>query len=155
MLILGNLILLLAARLLWNQYPGLWVCGFFWALFAALVINRLRHGITPETFLFALGGGSNALVTLANNGRMPVLFYQGAIGGYGPWVQATSSSHFLWLCDRFDGFSIGDFIMLSAIPVLFISLLCFFRNCGVERSGSSPDTSPEAAGSNPAPAGPV
>jgi hypothetical protein len=69
-----------------------------------------------------VGIGMNALVTLANDGRMPVL---GKFHPVSVWVVGTGR-HLLFLCDRFHGFSLGDFLIIGGI-VLSPLLLWLFR----------------------------
>ena len=108
--------LIIPARIIWQIYPNLWCCCGFWAV--VLWLNRPRKG-NSQTFLVFVGAACNAVATIANGGKMPVL------GKYGSpvsvWRAARPGDHVLILCDRFGGFSIGD-VLIGASFVLGIGV---------------------------------
>jgi hypothetical protein len=108
--------LIIPARIIWQMYPNLWCCAGFWAV--VLWLNRPRKK-SPQTLLVFIGAACNAVATIINGGKMPVL------GKYGSpvsvWRAARSGDHLLILCDRMGGFSIGDVLIAGAF-VLGIGL---------------------------------
>lgn len=113
-------------RILWQYYPSLWACALFWGMVAfseyqLIQLKRKRKAkINWWTRGIILTGASmNAIVTLANNGRMPVL---GQHSFASIWVQGDGK-HLLFLCDRFHGFSLGDFFILGGISLSILSWL--------------------------------
>jgi len=116
---------LLFSRMLWQWFPSLGTCILFWGTVVALEVRYIRTAEKIDWWSKTLGlagGAMNAMVTLANDGRMPVLsdkFHPASL-----WVAGTGK-HLLFLCDRFNGrwaiFSLGDFFIIGGIflPVLF------------------------------------
>ena len=108
--------LIVPVRIIWQMYPNLLCCIAFWAV--VLWLNRPMKK-SPKSLLVFLGAACNAVATIANGGRMPVL------GKYGSpvsvWRAARPGDHFLILCDRFGGFSIGD-VLIGVWFVLAIGL---------------------------------
>jgi len=108
--------LIIPARIIWQIYPNLSCCIGFWAV--VLWLNRPRKK-SPYTFLAFAGAACNAVATIANGGKMPVL------GKYGSpvsvWRAARHGDHLLILCDRFGGFSIGD-VLIGGSFILGIGL---------------------------------
>jgi hypothetical protein len=106
--------LIILARIIWQIYPNLWCSIGFWTV--VLWSNRPAKK-SPDTFLVFVGAACNAVATIANGGRMPVL------GKYGSpvsvWRAARPGDHALILCDRFRGFSIGD-VLIGAALILVI-----------------------------------
>jgi hypothetical protein len=112
----GEKMLIIPARVIWQIYPNLWCCIGFWAV--VLWLNRPQKK-SPHTFLVFIGAVCNAVATVVNGGKMPVL------GKYGSpvsvWRVARPGDHVLILCDRFGGFSIGD-VLIGGSLVLGIGL---------------------------------
>ena len=112
-------------RILWQFYPSLWACALFWFVIFYPEFCRIREGsVNWWTVPIFTGAAMNATVTLANNGRMPVL------GNHAPmsiWVVGTGK-HLLFLCDRFWGFSAGDFFVISGLIVLVIHSIWTRKN---------------------------
>jgi len=110
----GKKMLILLARIIWQIYPNLLCCIGFWALVLWLDRPKSRRAL-----LSFAGAACNAVATIANGGKMPVL------GKYGSpvsvWRAARPGDHVLILCDRFAGFSIGD-ILIGAWLILEIVL---------------------------------
>jgi hypothetical protein len=108
--------LVIPVRIIWQIYPNLWWCIVFWAV--VLWLNRPKKR-NLQTFLVFVGASFNALATIANGGKMPVL------GKYGSpvsaWRAARPSDHLLILCDRIGGFSIGD-LLIGASFILGLGL---------------------------------
>lgn len=122
-LVLTSLPFLIAARVLWQNYPGIWPCLLFWII--ALADEPLRWGELGgrRKFCYVLavvGAISNALATLANGGHMPVSgdhkFTPGSL-----WIPMTESSRLPFLCDIFAGFSIGDFFIIGSLLLLLLN----------------------------------
>ena len=105
--------LIIAGRIIWQMYPNLWCCIGFWCL--VLWLNRPERK-SLQTIPVFVGALCNAVATIANGGKMPVL------GKYGSpvsvWRAARLGDHVLILCDRFAGFSIGD--VLIGIAFIFV-----------------------------------
>jgi hypothetical protein len=100
-------------RALWENYPGILFCCAFWA--TMVLWNALLR-----QWLFFPGALSNAAATIANGGFMPS-------GGDNPhtgvYIALTADSNLPYLCDRFAGASIGDFLLLAAILVVVAKLV--------------------------------
>jgi hypothetical protein len=111
----------LAFRFLWQWYPSLWTCALFWLVVAAVEFWMIRSGEIKMNWrknVIWAGAAMNAAVTLANDGRMPVL---GKFAPMSLWVVGTGK-RLLFLCDRFNGgwaiFSLGDFFIIAGVVVL-------------------------------------
>ena len=112
-------------RVLWQYYPSLWACALFWSVVAfsewRYIVykqekNKKINWWTRTPIL--MGAAMNATVTLANSGRMPVIGMP--IHSVSLWVQGNGK-HLLFLCDRFHGFSLGDFFIIGgfSLAILF------------------------------------
>ena len=111
-----NFFFVLLFRLLWQIHPSLWNCAIFWAAIAFSEYQYLRANPKVNWWtksLLITGASMNAIVTLANNGTMP---YLGTGKPYSLWVVGTGK-HLLFLCDRFNGFSLGDFFILGSFAI--------------------------------------
>ena len=98
--------LIIVARIIWQMYPNLLCCIGFWVV--VLWLNRPKKE-SPQTFLAFVGAACNAVATITNGGKMPVL---GKFGSpVSVWREARPGDHLLILCDRFGGFSIGDLLI--------------------------------------------
>lgn len=94
----------------WSRHPTFGRCAAHWS------VALLSFGLLASSWPFAVlvcGMAMNAVVTLANGGRMPVRemsrpkFNQ-------VWVRARSHHRLLWLSDhdRWFGASLGDAVLL-------------------------------------------
>lgn len=121
--------LIILARIIWQIYPNLWCCIGFWAV--VLWLNRPKKK-SLHTLLVFVGAACNAVATIENGGKMPVL------GKYGSpvsvWRAARPGDHALILCDRFGGFSIGD-VLIGAAFILGIVLWLWKLRTGRVFSG--------------------
>jgi len=116
-------------RILWQAFPSLWACILFWVVISGIEIQYIRKPLQKINWWtktpILLGMCMNALVTLANNGRMP---FFGHIKAKSLWVLGTGK-HLLFFCDRFETrwaiFSIGDFFIIGGL--LLSLLIWFFR----------------------------
>ena len=115
----------------WGNHPSIVSASVFWSL---STVYGILFIITAPSILrrigwviMWIGGRLNMIVTLANRGFMPVV---GGEETQGIWVTATEAHKLLFLADRFWGFSIGDFILMSGLGFLIISLLIgkFMKN---------------------------
>jgi len=134
----------LLLRIIWQLSPSFLTCAVFWLAVADAEYRYLRSDPKVNWWartLLLIGVGMNAVVTLANDGRMPVL---GKFKPMSLWVVGTGK-HLLFLCDRFDGgwaiFSIGDFFIIGG---LLLGLVLWFRRilAGGEKSPKSCDFQP-------------
>lgn len=98
--------LIILARIIWQISPNLWCCIGFWVV--VLWLNKPAKN-SPYTFLVFVGAACNAVATIANGGKMPVLGRHGSLVSV--WRAARPGDHLLILCDRFGGFSIGDVLI--------------------------------------------
>jgi len=111
--------------ILWHIYTNLPICYLFWgsiftffSLDVVIRIQRQENIVTiVAVFIFLLGATLNATVILANGGFMPVV--DETAETFNIWVVATDKHNLLFLADRFAGFSLGDFIILSSIALRF------------------------------------
>lgn len=117
-----EILIALGLRVVWQVKPFLLTCAIFWAF----EIYAHLDSITNFSFIGTpglVGLACNALVTLGNGGRMPVIGYSRS---FSLWVKAydLKKPRFLKLCDRYplfktkDGdpafvFSIGDVFILG------------------------------------------
>lgn len=119
-LVLG---IMLMCHGVWRLYPTLFTCGLAWSMSLIWVIVFLNQvtGLSERSAVMcgSVGLLSNAIVTLANGGMMPVLMP--STGSYewssaGPWVPARTDHVFLILADRMDwfGLSVGDGFLIAA-----------------------------------------
>jgi hypothetical protein len=120
-------------RILWQVWPNLGTCALFWAvaLFVHFRWPPKGVGIGWRTFSVIAVPGilCNAAVTLANQGRMPVI---GDASLISVWVKAGDNghTHLLFLCDRYNlgGVaiaSVGDFFIFAGA---FAGLAVFLIN---------------------------
>jgi hypothetical protein len=117
-------LVLLSARVLWQMRPNLGTCCLFWTA-AFLVIVVLGWANVPSQYFLSLGIASNAAVTLANGGFMPVALHRRMRGpARSLWVQRTDSQRLLFLADNFGTnffrFSVGDVILFIGIVLSFL-----------------------------------
>lgn len=85
-----------------------------------LWVNRPARK-SPYTVLVFVGAACNAIVTIVNGGKMPVLGQHGS--PVSVWRAARLDDHVLILCDRFSGFSIGDMLIGAGLSLLIGSWL--------------------------------
>lgn len=119
------LILVLMLRLLWQMNPSLLTCAIFWAGVAFMEYWFITHPTGKINWwsrsALLAGVSMNAIVTLANDGRMP--FLGGDQHPSSVWVLGNGK-HLLFLCDRFNLhigiFSLGDFFILGGLLLLFV-----------------------------------
>lgn len=112
------LAVLLGARLVWQRRPNLVSCATFWVV--AFTVALLPWSTTWSQFVLGSGILSNALVTLANGGFMPVASHRKLRGSARSlWVQRESGQKLLFLADNFGTSSIrvsvGDALLLVGI----------------------------------------
>jgi hypothetical protein len=120
-----QLALLLGTRMLWQRRPNRWTCGLFWAI--ALGSQVIGWSFAPSQIMVAVGILSNAAVTLANGGFMPVAGHRRVnMRARSLWVQREGSQHLLFLADNFGTnfirFSVGDVFILVGIVLSFFGL---------------------------------
>jgi hypothetical protein len=113
-----TLAVLLGARVLWQLRPNLVTCVAFWTV--ALFVGLLPWSTTWSQFVLGAGILSNAVVTLANGGFMPVASHRKLRGSARSlWVQRESGQKLLFLADNFGTssirFSVGDALLLAGI----------------------------------------
>lgn len=109
--------------LFWKAYPSLLVCTLFWLDVIWIIhAKRLLRGLAG--FIILLGVASNAAVTEANGGVMPVIGMPRNLHSASPvWCRATAHHHFLILADhaaiRF--FSIGDLLLIAGASMFLLA----------------------------------
>ena len=123
-----QLALIIAARGLWQLFPGVSTFAMFEVVFwvTFFLPSKRVSGPMPRWFaplwpaavlavLLAITGAmSNTICIFANGGFMPV------VGGnysadFSVWAHATGEHRFLLLADRYAGFSLGDFAIISCV----------------------------------------
>jgi hypothetical protein len=114
--------MLFGARLLWQRRPHLLTCAAFWCI--ASVVVLLPWSTTLSQFVILAGVFSNAVVTLANGGFMPVASHRRLQGSARSlWVQRESGQKLLFLADNFGTrslrFSVGDVLLFLGIILAF------------------------------------
>lgn len=99
----------------WVVYAGSYMAlGVIWAIGGFLVP-------TPWRISTGVGVLLNTIALLANGGRMPVAqFTEKAVEISRWWQPVTEHTRLLSLCDVIYGFSIGDLLILGAIPLYFV-----------------------------------
>lgn len=111
--------LALPFRILWQYYPNIWCCCLFW--FVATGVQFWGHPAKYQEVAI-VGLLCNAVVTIANGGKMPVIGW-GSGTVLSVWRPAQPGDRFLMLCDRFWGFSIGDFMIIAGMLLMFFHWL--------------------------------
>jgi hypothetical protein len=119
------LAVVLGARLLWQRRPNPGTCATFWTV--AFVVVLLPWSVAFSQLALGAGVLSNALVTLANGGFMPVAAHRRLQGSARSlWVQRESGQKLLFLADNFGTnsirFSIGDALLLIGIVLSGLGL---------------------------------
>ena len=114
---------LLGARVLWQRRPNELSCVAFWCV--ALVVMLVPWSLAVSQLVLGAGILSNALVTLANGGFMPVASHRKLRGSARSlWVQRESGQKLLFLADNFGTnfirFSVGDVLLLTGIVLASI-----------------------------------
>jgi hypothetical protein len=104
--------IVLALRVVWQFLPNIYTCLLFWAVvFASLALDHSRE---PFRYVRLIGVMMNALVTIANGGFMPCVGTNYSL--ISVWKPASlTPGRLLFLCDRFGGFSIGDFFIFGSL----------------------------------------
>jgi hypothetical protein len=74
-----------------------------------------------EAVLLVAGGLLNTAAVVANGGYMPAL---GRTYTESWWSPLTEQSRLPALCDIYWGFSLGDFVIVSQLPVFLIRWWC-------------------------------
>lgn len=124
LLVLTSFPFLLAARVLWQAYPGTSMCLLFWVMALAdepLRWSEMRQRRRWLYGLTVLGGLGNAAATIANGGYMPVL---GKTEATSLWVPLTDASRLRWLCDIYAGASLGDIFIGLGLLGLLLNWIC-------------------------------
>jgi len=108
--------------MLWQRRPNLWTCGLFWGI--ALASQIIGWSFALSQITITVGIASNAAVTLANGGFMPVAGHRRVnLRARSLWVQRAGSQHLLFLADNFGTsfirFSVGDVFILLGIILSF------------------------------------
>lgn len=105
-------VLSLAALVVWHWQPSLVTCFLFWILAIAAQVGFLFANHHVEDVFSIVGASLNAIVTIANDGHMPVL---GQAKNYGIWVAIRPEHALLSLADIHHFCSVGDFVIFAAI----------------------------------------
>lgn len=111
------MLIALGTRVAWDS-PSLLICLTFWA---TLILSLALYA----NYLVLPGAICNAAAMLANGGAMPVYGYE--IVPHGVHVPGETHHQLQILCDRFWGFSIGDFLLFGGIAVLVIFRISYSR----------------------------
>ena len=101
----------LGFRVLWQIFPNPLASAVFWTVSFVDEPFKWRYYTgwgRACTVLIWAGAGMNSIVTLANNGRMPV---QDMGSAFSLWTPATGSTRLAWLGDNYAGFSLGDMVL--------------------------------------------
>lgn len=107
----------------WQWHPSLLSASLFWTvaltgLALHVVTAPSRHRVVARAAI-CLGASLNAVVVLANDGFMPVTSNH----TYSVWVASNETAQrLLFLSDKYAGFSVGDFVIISGFVVL---LMCW------------------------------
>ena len=124
LLIATSLPFLIAARAVWQSWPGVELCALFWLISLADEPLRWRFIGSKRRICYGLaflGALCNAVATLANGGYMPVLNMKEPSS---VWVPMTEASRVAWLCDIYPiGFvtgSLGDLFIVAALLGLLL-----------------------------------
>ncbi len=118
-------ILTLILSVLWKAHPDITVCALFWLsivwmTYSMKVISR------PAGLLILLGAVSNAVVTIFNDGVMPVVGMPRSFSPLFPvWQQAHANHGLLLLADHASlcYFSVGDFMLIAGGSILLLTKL--------------------------------
>lgn len=108
-----TLLVIVAARVLWQWKPGIHMCALFWFVFA--VCQAVTWDPMFSEYVAMVGASMNAVVTLANGGFMP---FTGTGEGFSLWrpVRTLAEPKLEWMCDRLPlGMSWGDVLIFTGI----------------------------------------
>jgi hypothetical protein len=131
----------LVTWLAWKHTASLSMCWLFWltVLAVEIRIRQLNYGIV---FLI-IGTASNALVTLLNNGVMPVVGMPATVQAMFPiWHMAGAGNRMLILADHasLSYFSVGDLCMQAGSLFLLVTL--FKSGLGGRTLQENPEIAP-------------
>jgi hypothetical protein len=112
-------IAVLVTWLAWKHTASLSMCWLFWltVLTIEMRIRQFNYGVV----LLIVGTASNALVTLLNDGVMPVVGMPATVQARFPiWHMAGAGNRMLLLADQasLSYFSVGDLCMQAGCLVL-------------------------------------
>jgi hypothetical protein len=112
-------IAVLVTWLAWKHTASLSMCWLFWltVLTIEMKIKQFNYGVV----LLIVGTASNALVTLLNDGVMPVVGMPATVQARFPiWHMAGAGNRMLLLADQasLSYFSVGDLCMQAGCLVL-------------------------------------
>jgi hypothetical protein len=113
----------LAALALWAEWKhtaNLSVCWLFWLMVLAFEFTFMVREKWLAPLLLITGTASNGLVTMLNNGVMPVVGMGTIIPANPIWHEAMTGSRLLVLADHASlwYFSIGDLLLQASLLVL-------------------------------------
>ena len=117
------LLMSISLRIFWQLWPCFLLCATFWGFMIGTDVYQLFHNFELARLITIIGVSSNALVTLANKGIMPVT------GNFGSplsvWQPATKDSRLLLLADHsiLYGFSMGDFIIILGLLIAIVQVI--------------------------------
>jgi hypothetical protein len=128
-------IAMLVTWVAWKHTASLSMCWLFWltVLAVEIRIKQVNYGVV---FLI-IGTASNALVTLLNNGVMPVVGMPSTVRAMFPiWHTAEAGNRMLLLADHASllYFSVGDLCILAGCLIVLAEFVQFgsggfgFRN---------------------------
>lgn len=99
------ILIAVAIRIPMDYWPSVYSAGVFWV---CIIFGQVIFG----NYLLVPGMTCNAAAMLANDGFMPV--YGSDVPNPGIHIVGTSDAALQFLCDRFAGFSVGDFLLTVA-----------------------------------------
>jgi hypothetical protein len=129
----------LVTWLAWKHTASLSMCWLFWLTVLAVEI-RIRQ-VDYGVVLLIVGTASNALVTLLNDGVMPVVGMPATVQATHPiWQMAGAGNRMLILADHASlwYFSVGD-LCIQAGTLFLLMKFVQFRACGTRLPQSFPD----------------
>jgi hypothetical protein len=120
-----KLIALILMWVVWNKSADIMYCWLFWLLIVSVTYSTSTD-LKYARGCIILGVSCNAVVTLVNNGIMPVVGMPVTLKAAHPiWQVARSSNQMLMLADHSSlwYFSIGDLILQLGCIILFVEAL--------------------------------
>jgi hypothetical protein len=108
----------------------------FWASAILFLIEAYRRTGYRALRLSVAGTALNAIASLANGGRMPVLNYHVNAGPF--WQPMPGNVRLYWLCDIFPHWcSLGDFVLVAALAAALLEMFVRRRSNEESNEGHS------------------
>lgn len=125
---------------LWKATANLAFCYLFWITTLAWAVRFIIHAKPIGGLVILFGVTSNALVTLWNEGVMPVVGFPSTFQPASPVWNVSGNGRLLALGDQagLHGFSIGDICLIAGLLLLVIWRLACETPCRSDIADENP-----------------